>query len=99
MEPRGLHPQVKVLTSRDEQKVSLPPGVQFEPPRLGKIGASELYINRRIEFTNFVEETSQDERALTAEERALQTLQSLKRAVWLVVVLLTIIFITALVER
>jgi hypothetical protein len=39
---------VKVLTSDSELKVDLPPGFQFEPPRLGDVGDAELHINRRL---------------------------------------------------
>jgi hypothetical protein len=42
--------KVKVLTRGDEHKITLPPELQFEPPRLGHVGAAVLYINRRIEF-------------------------------------------------
>ena len=41
---------VKVLVPGEEQKIALPPGHQFEPPRLGYVGSAELFINRRIEF-------------------------------------------------
>jgi hypothetical protein len=41
---------VKVLVSGGEQQVTLPPGLGFEPPRLGHVGAAELSINRRLEF-------------------------------------------------
>lgn len=35
----------KILANGDEQKVDLPVGLQFEPPRLGSIGEAQLYIN------------------------------------------------------
>jgi hypothetical protein len=41
---------VKVLTTGDEQKITLPPGVEFEPPRLGYVGEAQLYSNQRLEF-------------------------------------------------
>jgi hypothetical protein len=41
---------VKVLTGHSEQKITLPPGHQVEPPGLGRVGKAELYINRRLEF-------------------------------------------------
>jgi hypothetical protein len=41
---------VKVLTTGEEHKVILPPGLSFEPPRLGQIDAAKLFINRRLEF-------------------------------------------------
>ena len=47
---------MKVLTPGDEQKINVPPGHQFEPPRLGQVGAAELYVNRRLEFGKSVAE-------------------------------------------
>jgi hypothetical protein len=41
---------IKVLASGEEHQVILPPGLKFEPPRLGNVGAAELSINRRLEF-------------------------------------------------
>src|SRR5262249_22653489 len=41
---------VKVLTRGSEQKITLPPGHQVEPPRLGDVSKASLYINRRLEF-------------------------------------------------
>lgn len=43
---------VKVLTKGSEQKITFPPGNQVEPPRLGHVGAAELYMNRRLDFGN-----------------------------------------------
>lgn len=42
--------RVKVLTKGSEHQVQMPRGIEFEPPRLGDVGAAELYINRRLEF-------------------------------------------------
>jgi hypothetical protein len=42
---------VKVLTGGKEQAISLAPGFEFEPPRLGRVGTAELWINRRIELS------------------------------------------------
>jgi hypothetical protein len=39
---------VKVLTG--DQEIVLPPGLQFKPPRLGHVGETTLYINRRLEL-------------------------------------------------
>lgn len=39
---------VKVLTG--DHKVTLPPGSQFELPRLGHVGEAALFINRRLEL-------------------------------------------------
>jgi hypothetical protein len=41
---------VKVLTGHNDQKITLPPGHEHEPPRLGHVGNGALYINRRLEF-------------------------------------------------
>lgn len=42
--------KVKVLAKGKEQKIALPTGIEFEPPRLGEVGEAELFINRRLEF-------------------------------------------------
>ena len=34
---------VKVLASGEEQKITMPPGVEFQPPRLGRVGEAALY--------------------------------------------------------
>jgi hypothetical protein len=41
---------VKVLTRGEEHNITLPAGLQFEPPRLGDVDDVKLYINRRLEF-------------------------------------------------
>lgn len=104
---------VKVLTKGPEQKITLPAGLQFEPPRLGDIGAAELYINRRLEFgrrapdPDAVVETA-DVGAVRAafkmppravDPRTLQMLGSLSRAAWFVVILLALIFVATLLKR
>jgi hypothetical protein len=106
--------KVKVLTTGDEHKVILPPDLSFEPPRLGQIYDAELYINRRLEFRKrapepdeTVEETvdSETEQAVpvmqspAADPRMLQMLGSLRKAAWLVVCLLALIFIVLLLTR
>lgn len=102
---------VKVLGS--EHKIALPPGVQFEPPRLGRVGDAALYINRRLEFRKrapepeAVEEMADvgTERAVpetqapTVDPRVLQMLGSLRGAAWWVVCLLALIFIVTLLKR
>ena len=40
-------PNVKTLTRGREHEIALPAGVEFEPPRLGRVGETGLYINRR----------------------------------------------------
>ena len=102
--------RVKVLTTGSEQHITLPAGLQFEPPRLGDVGAARLYINRRLEFAKpeVPEETADvgtvravpETRAPAAvEPRTLQMLESLRRAAWFVVLLLVLIFIATLSQR
>jgi hypothetical protein len=106
---------VKVLTRGGEQKVTLPPGLQFEPPRLGDIGAAELHISRRLEFRKrvadpeAVEETADDGMVRVVPEtrapaavdpaRTLQMLGSMRTAAWFVVLLVALIFIATLLRR
>jgi hypothetical protein len=113
---------VKVLTGGSEQKITLPTDLKFKPPRLGRVGNAQLYINRRLEFgkrapepdkrapqpeavkvTGEVGGTKQTVRAAeapaAADPRILQTLGSLKRAAWLVVPLLGLIFIVILLKN
>jgi hypothetical protein len=106
--------RVKVLVTGEEHKVTLPTGLSFKPPRLGEVGSAELFINRRLEFRKraqepeAIEETADAgmERAVpvtqspaAADPRMLQMLGSLKRAAWLVVCLLALIFIVTLWTR
>ena len=99
---------VKVLTSGKEQKVALPAGHQFDPPRLGHVGDAALYINRRLEFDKRTpERRAVEEMVEVRAERAapatqapaamdpqiLQMLRSLRRAAWFIVWLLALIFI------
>jgi hypothetical protein len=105
---------VKVLTKGSEQNIALPPGHQVEPPRLGHVGAAELYINRRLEFGRTPREYEAIEAApdfgtvapvpetqtpAVVDPRMLQMLGSLRRAAWLVVWLLGLIFIVTLLKR
>jgi hypothetical protein len=94
---------VKVLTAGSEHEITLPPGHQVEPPRLGHVGAAELYINRRLEFGKRAPEPeagASGPRAPTAMEPwMLQMLGSLRRAAWFVVCLLALIFIVTLLKR
>ena len=106
--------KVKVLCGGEEQKVILPPGLSFEPPRLGQIDGAELFINRRLEFRKrapepeAIEEISDTgtERAVpvmqspaAVDPRMMQMLGSLRKAAWLVVCLLALIFIAILLTR
>jgi hypothetical protein len=104
---------VKVLTRGSEQNIALPGDLQFEPPRLGEVGAVELYVGRRLEFANpaatdAAEKTADagtlrvlpETRALAqAEPRTLQMLASLRRAMWFVVFLLALILIATWLQR
>lgn len=105
---------VKVLTGGSEQKINLPPGCQFEPPRLDHVGAAELYINRRLEFSKPAPEPEAVEemadfgtvRAVPetrtpagVDPQILQMLGSLRRAAWFVVCLLALILIVTLLTH
>jgi hypothetical protein len=106
---------VKVLTPDREHKVTLPDGYQSEPPRLGRVGEAELYINRRLEFGKQASEPLPDERepkavretmravretpAPAVDSQMLPMLRSLRRAAWFVVWLLALIFIATLLRR
>jgi hypothetical protein len=108
--PTILTPEVKVLTGGKEQKLSSSPGHQVKPPRLGRVGEATMYINRGLEFGKraLEFETIDDvaesvTRANTATQaigadtlQMLRILGSLRRAAWLVVCLLTLIFISTL---
>jgi hypothetical protein len=106
--------KVKVLTSDKEHKVTLPSGHQSEPPRLGRVGEVQLYINRHLEFGKRAPEAQAvEEMADIGAERGasempapaamdpqmLQMLRSLRRAAWFVVSLLALIFIVTLLRR
>jgi hypothetical protein len=106
--------KVKVLTTGDQHKVILPPDLSFEPRRLGQIHYAELYINRHLEFRKRTPEPDEaveevpdtgTERAVpvmqppAADPRMLQMIGSLRRAAWLVVCLLAVIFIVLLLTR
>lgn len=103
--------QVKVLTQGSEQKVSAPPGLDFEPPRLGEVGAAELHLNRRIEFGKVMQDREEDEINIkTAGERfgtggpttvasqSLQMLKSVRRTAYFAVVLLVLICIATILK-
>jgi hypothetical protein len=105
---------VKVLTAGNEQNVSLPSGIELKPPRLGDVADAKLYISRRLEFgTQAPEATAPDDeidngglerpvaeietRAIT-DPRMLQVMGSLRRAAWLVVWIVALIFIVTLLK-
>jgi hypothetical protein len=105
---------VKVLTKGSEQKITLPPGHQVEPPRLGRVGAAELYINRRLEFgkrapePEAVEEMAdfgtvravpETQTPAAVDPQMFRMLGSLRRAAWFVVCLLALIFIVTLLKQ
>ena len=101
---------VKVLTKGSEQNIGLPASVEFEPPRLGEVGEAQLYINRRLEFAKPNTPDDAEGRAdngtvrivpdtrsqAPVEPRTLEMLGSLRKAAWVVVALLTLIFISIL---
>ena len=105
---------VKVLTEGSGQNITLPPDHQVEPPRLGQVGAVELYINRRLEFDKrapgpeAIEKMAdvKTERAVpetqapaAGDPRVLEMLVSLRQAAWFVVCLLALIFIVILLKH
>jgi hypothetical protein len=105
---------VKVLASGREQKVVLPPGVQFEPPRLGHVGSFDLYINRHLEFREKGPTPDPTEEApdITGDQivhgspnpavehpQILQLLVSLRRSARFVACLLTLIFIVTFLKH
>lgn len=105
---------VKVLTTGSEQNIAVPADVHFEPPRLGDVGDAELYINRKLEFATRKAgsepvETMSDARTLRAvpdtrgrvavEVQTMKMLGSLKRAAWVIVLLLALIFVATLLDR
>lgn len=51
---------VKVLTGGKEHKIDVPTGLRLEAPRLGQVGEAELYISRRLEFTERVHDSLSD---------------------------------------
>jgi hypothetical protein len=98
--------QVKVLTRGDEQAIILPDGLQGEPPRLGRVGNAELHINRRLVFGKQEPEPEiageVADLGIAAQIPAmagLPMLDSLRRAVWLVVCLLALILGAMLLRR
>jgi hypothetical protein len=109
--PSNSTGHVKVLTTGSEQNITLPAGLQFEPPRLGDVGAAELYINRRLEFAkpeapDAVEETADvgtvpggSRNARPGGGRSADIADAaLRRAAWFVVFLLALIFIATLLR-
>jgi hypothetical protein len=102
--------KVKVLAG-DEHKITLPSAHQIDPPRLGHVGAAELFINRRLEFRkrgaqepDAIDDKVGTELVLTtqspaADPRTLQMLGSLRQAAWFIVCLLALIFIVTLLKR
>lgn len=106
--------RVKILTRGDEQLVQLQQGVEFEPPRLGEVGAAALYLNRRLEFAKREADTDDDQEpaspgtVLVAPEtkvavaapdpQTLRALKSLKRAAWFIASILTLIFLALVLK-
>lgn len=60
---------VKVLAAGSEQKVALPSGQQFKPPRLGYVGEAELYVNRRLDFQKLARFSSDVEATTAASKK------------------------------
>jgi hypothetical protein len=103
---------VKVLTTGDEQKITMPPGVEFEPPRLGYVGEAQLYINQRLgkrvpNYPAAVEDTADlgnvrvvpaTQAPASVDPHTLQMLGSLRKVAWFIVVLLSLIFVAILLK-
>lgn len=103
---------VKVLTEGSEQNVAMPPQIQFELPRLGAVWEAQLYINRRLEFNKPGAAEEAEERTevgaakgnqeapaqapVVGEPRLLKMLGSLRKAAWVIVTLLALIFVSML---
>jgi hypothetical protein len=104
--PSAFASQVKVLTGDREQAITLPPGHEVEPPRLGRVGKAGLQINRRLVFGK---QAPPPEAAGEVADLGITTqfpavaglpmLDSLRRAVWLVVCLLALILGAMLLRR
>jgi hypothetical protein len=114
MESFDLHLQREGPRARDDQKVTLPPNHQAESPRLGFVGETTLYINRRVEFGKPPTEADAAETASIETERVvpeqqsqtpvddqrvLQVLGSLKRVAWYAVWILAVILIVTLLKH
>jgi hypothetical protein len=104
--PSASASQVKVLTRGGEQAITLPPGHETEPPRLGHVGKATLQINRRLVFGKRAPEpeaaVEMSDLGIASQIPALAglpMLDSLRRAVWLVVLLLALILGAMLLRR
>jgi len=102
---------IKVLAG-DEQKVEIPSETAIEPPRLGRIGHFHLYLKRPyvLDIEQEVEraasteppdsEASDQERSATpADPELLRMLTALRQAVWLMVVLLTLLLVVVFLRQ
>lgn len=101
---------IKILTDGSEQHIALPDGIQFDPPRLGMVGEARLYINRKLEFGNPGPDAV--EAPLNAKPNAVplevpsarptsdpsivEKLGSLRKAAWVTVGLLALIWLSIL---
>jgi hypothetical protein len=97
--------KVKVLLGGDEHKLDLPPDFQGEPPRLGRVRAARLLLQRRLELgkdspsppaiDDWTDPTPPANPSLQVtsemDPRLLPVLASLKQAAWVAVALLAAI--------
>ncbi|MBB3770976.1 hypothetical protein FHS55_001571 [Angulomicrobium tetraedrale] len=104
---------VKVLTRGEEHAIQLPLGLDFDLPRLGAVGEANLYLSRRLELVKRVGEADDESgddggTAVAAlapsvesapDPVALQAIASLRKAAWLIVALLALIFLALLSKR
>jgi len=102
---------IKVLAG-DEQNVEVPSETAIEPPRLGRVGRFHLYLKRpyvlnieqEVERAASTEppdsEASDQERSATpADPELLRMLTALRQAVWLMVVLLTLLLVVVFLRQ
>jgi hypothetical protein len=104
---------VKILANSSEQKVDLPVGLQFEPPRLGSVGEAHLYINASRVHAKPMDDKADEEddrpapspvrpefaeRSVGTDPQTVALLQSLKGSVRWIIGLLIIIALVLLVK-
>ncbi|RUV67123.1 hypothetical protein EOA78_31540 [Mesorhizobium sp. M5C.F.Cr.IN.023.01.1.1] len=104
---------VKILVPGNDQKVDLPIGIEFEVPRLGRIGEANLYINaKRVLSKPTTNEDDGDEPQTTPlvrpevvvpqagiDPQTVKLLQSLKGSTRWIIGLLIVLVIATLLKR
>lgn len=99
---------IKILTDDRDHKVEIPAGCEIDPPRLGRVGETELYLRRSNALKGlpsepeddwahdelFVESKSPPPIPTTApESRTVPLLSSLRLAAWIIAALLFVLVI------